>query len=70
MGGLHDRPAQLRVLRNLMKYRSLPMLGETLDIAVKLVGRRDGVGDFSVHVTENVSRRDIMSAEFRIALEP
>ncbi|BDA45514.1 hypothetical protein COCOBI_07-3010 [Coccomyxa sp. Obi] len=70
--GLRDDmsgPVQLRVVRHAMKYRSLPVLGETLGFTITRVACKDGVTHFKGRVVEEASQRDIMLFELHIAPE-
>ncbi len=53
-----------------MKYRSLPMLGETLAFTATRVGCQDGITHFKGRVTEAASEREVMMLEMHAAAEP
>ncbi|CAL8470893.1 g10435 [Coccomyxa elongata] len=70
--GLGDdlsRPMQLRVVRHIMKFRSLPELGETLCFTASRVACKDGITHFQGHVTVETSQRDIMLFDLHIVPE-
>ena len=63
------RPVQLSVLRHTMKFRSMPMLGETLAFTITRGGCQDGVSHFMGQVTEAASAREVMLFEIHTAAE-
>lgn len=66
---LCGRPVQMSVLRHVMKFRSLPMLGETLAFTVARMGCQDGVTHFKGQVMEAASAREVMLLELHAAAE-
>ncbi len=60
---------QLRVVRHVMKFRSLPVLGETLCFTVTRVACKDGITHFQGHVAVETSHRDIMLFDLHVVPE-
>ena len=63
------RPVPVRVVQHVMKYRSLPVLGETLSFTVTRVACKNGVTHFKGHVVVEGSQRDIMLVDLHLVPE-
>jgi hypothetical protein len=67
--GANGRPARLTVLRHAMKFRRLPMLGDSLVIScTRRAAEQEGCVQVQAHVKDKATQKDVMMVELLLAI--
>lgn len=63
-----SRPARITVLRHVMKFRKLPMLGDSLDITLTKKAVEDGCSQVFARVSDKATKKDVMTIDLLVAM--